>query len=307
MSTVLVAPRNGVRPRQSRTAGGRTRNRLPLIHHDIVIILGRPIVSTIEFGIACTRVSWRLRESSMNPFRHTLLNARKSYSRCASKVESRIKSQGLTSLLSEQIIGIGVAADWLRRAAELEGVTYLGNQLNESKRNASFVEILRYSFSWFGLNAIFTRPMLLNLIGTPQGHGEFTRFLVLFNSAALPSEPTLTVSLQGLLAAQTSPRLPNRAPGTSVSVLSAIYVKYLSATGQQGQTATAVANAATSGNISNLNLPTLLYAFRNWSVHGNALDGAFGSRPGFLRYVELLQTGLAEIHDNTAAQLLARI
>jgi hypothetical protein len=71
----------------------------------------------------------------------------------------------------------------------------------------------------------------------------------------------------------------------------------------RGIAAKAVATAAGSGNVSALDLPTLLYAFRNWSVHGNALDGSFGSRPGFLRYVGILQDTLAEIHLATSTRL----
>ena len=62
----------------------------------------------------------------MTPARQTLLQARKSYSQCASKVEKQIGAHGLAPHLSEQIVGIGVAAEWVRRAYEMESITYIG-------------------------------------------------------------------------------------------------------------------------------------------------------------------------------------
>jgi hypothetical protein len=239
----------------------------------------------------------------MTAQRLTLLQARKTYSKCAALLDLRIRAAGYTQGLSDQIIGIGIAADWLRRAAEMEDIQYLGTHLNRSSsRKAGFVELVRYGFSWFALNAVFTRPVLLQKIGTPAAKGEYEDFLVLFNSAGIGSVPTRLRDLHALLRAPTSPRLPGLPSGTAVPTLSAIHAKYLPRN-SHGKTAKAVTAAATSGNIVALDLPTLLYAFRNWSVHGNALDGSFGSRPGFLRYAEILQETLAEIHLATAISL----
>jgi hypothetical protein len=87
----------------------------------------------------------------MIPHRDTLLQARKFYSKCANKVEKTIEAQGLTPLLSTQIIGIGVATEWIRRAAEMDNIHYMGKNLNKSKSSDLFVEILRFNFSWFSL------------------------------------------------------------------------------------------------------------------------------------------------------------
>src|SRR6476660_8855318 len=116
----------------------------------------------------------------MTPERTVLLEARKEYSKCANLLESRIGRQGLTRQLSEQIIGVGVAADWVRRAGEMDEIVYIGSALNSSSRRNSFVELIRFGFSWFGLNAIFSRPTLLNVIGTPASKSEYEEFLVLY-------------------------------------------------------------------------------------------------------------------------------
>jgi hypothetical protein len=243
----------------------------------------------------------------MNPTRLALLDARKAYSRCANKLESTIKKSGLSGPLSEQVIGVGVAADWLRRAVEMEDIAYLGSQLGNSKRNASFVEVLRFGFSWIGMNAVFARPSLLSLIGVAMDVSEFSHFLVLFDATPLPDAPAWKAELHGLLTAQVSSRLPGMPPGATLSTLNAIQTKYLSHGTPKGRTAKLIAAAAASGNVAPLDLAMLLYAFRNWSIHGSALDGCFGSRPGFLRYVGILQQSLAEVHVCTAEQILSKI
>ena len=243
----------------------------------------------------------------MTPQRHAIRAARIAYGKCAKRVEAKITANGLSESLSEQVIGIGVAIDWLRRAFEMEDISFLGDQLNNSEHKTSFVELLRFNFSWFGLNAIFARPSLLNLVGKPKTNGEFQEFLVLFNAAPLPNASTQIATLHALLAKQTAPRLPGRLRGTSVSTLSAIQTKYLQHATLRGKPAKDIASAAASGRISALNLATLLYAFRNWSVHGASLDGSFGTRPGFVRYVDVLQEVIAEVHCSTASKLEACI
>jgi hypothetical protein len=109
----------------------------------------------------------------MTQTRSKLLTARKTYSLCAARVEAQIKSSNrLAPSLSERIVGIGVACEWTRRAAELEAVTFIGNHLNQSPWTPSFIEMMRYGFAWFGINAIFTRDELLHLIGTPTRDTE---------------------------------------------------------------------------------------------------------------------------------------
>lgn len=60
--------------------------------------------------------------------RNTLLEARKIYSQCANIVEQHIAQQGLNDLLSTQVIGIGVATEWIRRAAEMDNICYMGDR-----------------------------------------------------------------------------------------------------------------------------------------------------------------------------------
>lgn len=243
----------------------------------------------------------------LTPSRQTLLAARKEYSQCAAAVEATIANAGLSTGLSEQIVGIGVAMDWVRRAAEMDDILYAGEVLNNSPRKSAFVELTRFGFAWFGLNGIFSRPSLLHLVGRPSNTGEFWDFRVLFDAASIPNAAAHAATLQGILAAPTSPRLASSPPGASVSTLFVLDTKYIPMAAKKGAVAKAISSAATSGNVAALDLPFLVYAFRNWSVHGNALDGAFGSRPRFVTYVATLLEVLAEVHLSTAKLLRAAL
>jgi len=190
----------------------------------------------------------------------------------------------------------------------MEGIAYAGAKLTNSQRKASFVELLRYGFAWFGLNAIFSRPALLDIIGTPTKAGsEFEQFRVLFQATPLATAQDQTNVLHGILAAPTAPRLANKARGTMVPTLFAIDTKYIPAAAKKHAKAKLVSDAASMGSPETLDLATLLYTFRNWAVHGNALDGAFGSRPRFLTYVGTLLNALAEIHAHTAVTLQSKL
>lgn len=235
------------------------------------------------------------------PHRDTLLNARKLYSQCANKVEQSIAAQGLTALLSNQVIGIGVATEWVRRAAEMDNIHYMGKRFNKSKKNDLFIELLRFNFSWFALNAIFTRNDLLSLFGTPSEHSEYSAFSLLYNSAVPPNATVRLQKLHLLLNTQITTRLPSTS-NHSVSTLEAIYRKYLP-NNIRGRTARAIQQAVEAGNANSLDMPTLLYGFRNWSVHGNTLHGCFGSHSRFLEYASLLQETLADVHYETARKL----
>jgi len=235
------------------------------------------------------------------------------YSKCAGRVESTIQAAPtFTARLSEQIAGIGVACDWVRRAAEMETISFIGDGLNDSSWKPSFIEMTRFGFAWYGINAIFSRKELLGLLGTFHNDNELERFRVLWN-VAVASVPSLSAAvpsheanLRSILTQPTTPRMPDIPLGTAVMTLRALIVKYVPLESRtRGKAAKATADAAGSGNLSTLDLPILLYAFRNWAVHGSALHGSFGSRPRFLAYVESLLDILADVHVGTATALLS--
>ena len=248
----------------------------------------------------------------MTSTRTKFLTARKLYSQCARRVETTIQAApAFTARLSEQIVGLGVACDWVRRAAEMETISFLGDNLNDSSWQPSFVEMTRFGFAWYGINAIFSRKELLGLLGSCPDDSELERFRVLWNVAVarLPSlssaVPSHEANLRSILAQSTTPRMPDIAKGTTVTTLRAVITKYVPPESRtKGRAAKAMQDAAATGNLSTLDLPILLYVFRNWAIHGNALHGSFGSKPRFLAYVESLSDILADVHIGTATALL---
>ena len=124
----------------------------------------------------------------MKNYCKTLLVACHIYGQCARRVEGHIKAEGqLTVASSERIIGLGIARDWVGLAGRLSSINYLNSRLDQSKRARSFLEIVRYTFSWSGINAIFSRNELLHLLGIPKSDSELDRFRILFQAAAPPA------------------------------------------------------------------------------------------------------------------------
>jgi hypothetical protein len=235
----------------------------------------------------------------------TLLNARRVYSKCAAKIENKIKTGNYTEELSSQIVGVGLAADWVRRAAEMDSIQFIGNHLNNSDRNQSFVELTRFGFSWYGINALFARDEVIKILGTLGVDSELERFRIIFNSAALPQSEIDTYQnrIWNLLKQKTTPRLPNSSVVSGVTVLQAINAKYVPSNIKTKGLPKRINLAAQTDNLTGLDLPSLIYAFRNWSVHGNALDGAFGGKPRFLAYISEINNALAKIHLGVALAL----
>jgi len=166
--------------------------------------------------------------------------------------------------------------------------------------------MVRYGFAWSGINAIFSRNELIHLLGTPKSDSELERFRVVFRAADRPATDVSAreATLHAFLSTQAVTRLPLTARGTPVSTLQAVNIKYVPPTAKKKGTGKIVDQAALSGNLSALDVPTLLYAFRNWSVHGNALDGSFGGRAKFNLFLDTLNETLADVHLNLAAALL---
>ena len=240
---------------------------------------------------------------ALNRPRLTLLRARKEYSKCAGLIERSISTNGLNPTLSEQIIGVGIALDWVRRAAEMEQILYVGDNLNTSEHKQRFTDFLRFAFAWFGLNAVFTRESLLSLVSPTIPASEFAKFKILLSLDTIVDSAVIEAELRSLLDTITTPRLPGLPSGAKVTTLKAIHLKYVPHGTHHGACANALASAANSGSAASLDLATMIYGLRNWSIHGNALDGCFGSQPRQMRYVELLTNVLADVHFNTARAL----
>ena len=93
----------------------------------------------------------------------------------------------------------------------MESICYLGDALNESRRRGSFIEIMRFSFSWFALNALFSRDEIVMFFSPNHEKSEFKNFKHFFNASGMTQtrQDYFEKELHILLQETTSPRQPN--------------------------------------------------------------------------------------------------
>lgn len=243
--------------------------------------------------------------------RTNLRRAGKAYGACAAQVEKKIApTKPLSQALSEQAVGLGIASHWVRRAADMTTIEYVGSPAIGAAAKTGFLEIVRFGFAWSAIDAIFTRPALATALGLGATSSELQSFTSLYNlgsgTARATSRTRSLATLHSILNIQTTTRIPGYTGKQTVATITAIHAKYMPKVAK-GVVGKSVANAALAGNASSLTLPALIYAFRNWSVHGNSLGGAFDSLPGFMLYTETLLECLADVHIDTAAQLKTKL
>src|ERR1019366_8452311 len=83
-----------------------------------------------------------------------------------------------------------------------------------------------------------------------------------------------------------------------------IYYKYMTASEQSRPLGKKLAAASAAGTISSLDLATIIYATRNWHVHGALLSSSFrGPRKRFELYINTINKALAGVLDGVGNQL----
>jgi hypothetical protein len=159
------------------------------------------------------------------------------------------------------------------------------------------------------MNALFSRGAILGLVGRPKSTKELDKFKLLYTHAniAPPRINTLTVAAHSILNKSTSTRIAGHAPGSSVTILTAIVKKYIPPDAMSFTAGRLIQGALTTGNLSVLDLPTLIYLMRNWVIHGNLMDGAFGGIASFESYIDLILKALTEIHVGVSEALLKKL
>jgi hypothetical protein len=234
---------------------------------------------------------------------------------CARALQSSRGSASLTIGQYEQVIGIGTAFEWSRRAWLLSEIGFgtSRQQRNARKMGADeLCETTLFAYIWIALNAIFARPSLLGILD-PASHAarsEIDRFRVVLNAAALsPSEisaahATLISVLNLTVKADNFPWLPTSTP----TVAQVIYYKYTSAEEQNRGVGKRLGLAIAAGNLSTLDLATLIYAYRNWTVHGVTLSSSLrGSKARSKRYVDTINRASTQVLTGAAKKLLLAI
>lgn len=265
-----------------------------------------------------------------------LKQARRNLGKCASKIHARRTSAcPLNQNEHEMVIGFGTAHDWVRWAFALEDLKFSTKSEGLSARSQGIVESVRFNQMWTAVNALFAKDSILSVASSPVPltpticSSELNRFDLIYRAANLnPSiEGPCVHNLNELLSMEC------QADGI-VGVLTAdgtpvmwevIYHKYMrpedkrrplgrliNTAIQNAQVAHAAADAAgtkrTAQPKPQVRGPDIIYAARNWAVHGMLLTSFFrGSQQKYITFIDNITLLLAAVLDGSARTLLPKL
>jgi hypothetical protein len=159
---------------------------------------------------------------------------------------------------------------------------------------------------WTATNALFARSSIINLLDATAGSkkGELDRFRVLFQHCGLtkkdatPFETTLHKLLASEMEVKYFPWASTSSPPTTLDV---IYFKYTVADQQSKGVGRKLLQASKTKNYSDLDLPTLVYATRNWNIHGVLISTSLrGPMKKFNLWIDTINTALAKVLEGAA-------
>lgn len=243
----------------------------------------------------------------------SLQQAAKGFGQCAKAIESKPAIGSLQPVDYERIIGFGMACDWIGWARHFGAISYTERRRAKSDRAHALNELTRFTFLWTAANALFARTEVLRLLdpSISNNSSELQRFQMLFKNAGLNATDVTKMekTLHSLLAlpmhVQNFPWTPINNPPT---ILEVIYFKYTVPNEQTRGLGKKILYAATTGNYSVLDLPTLIYATRNWNTHGVLLSSSFrGTRKKFNLWIDTINLALAQVLDGSSKTLHAAI
>lgn len=213
----------------------------------------------------------------------TMRQALKELGKCTNKV-AKLAPVPITADHLELIIGLGTCGDWLAWASRLRRLDFTTAAKRNSQRATSYLETTKFTFLWIVANSLFARDRILSLlVSAPLPIGELKRFEILYQAASLTSaeESAYLVPLHAILDRLRVPRDFPWATLPHIRVIDLIYYKYTpDSYKNRGEAAKAIQKVATGVNpVSSLNLPTLIYATRNWTLHGSLLNSSFRGSP----------------------------
>jgi hypothetical protein len=242
--------------------------------------------------------------------RAKLESAGKTYGACARAVQSRSASpKNPSAQESELLIGFGIASDWVRRAAALEPLQYDKRLMNKSPKSPAVAEMVRFTMAWSGLNALFARPEVVKLLGGTSATSEFKLFQYFIANSGL----SIAIlggyenTLQALLSAPVTSAVPGHPPGTALPSLQVLHEKFTPQPYRSMGVGKTIQDAISSGNYALLDLATIIYAMRNWSVHGGLIGSSFRSVPRFNSFIGNVLAAISEVHAGVSSTLLAKV
>ena len=246
-------------------------------------------------------------------FATNLHQAANSFGQCARAIESKSGASMLASADYVKIIGFGIACDWLGWARHFGKIAYTNHRRTRSDRAHALNELTRFTFLWTAANAIFARNEILHLLDPALGNRatELERFRVLFNNAGISAADIAKTekTLHSLLALPMHVKhFPWGAINNPPTILEVIYFKYTVPAEQSRGLGKKILQAATTRNYSALDLPTLIYATRNWNIHGVLLSSSFrGSQKKFNLWIDTINTAISQVLGGASKALYAAI
>jgi hypothetical protein len=209
----------------------------------------------------------------------------------------------------ELLVGVGIAFDWIGWARDIGSISYINPKRGSFGRAYATSELTRFTFMWTAANALFSRGSILKLIdpSTVANGSELERFRVLFDVAGLP-DSDVKAYLKNLHAILSLPMHVRHFPWSAVNspptVLEVIYFKYTVAHEQSRGLGKKLLRAAATSNYQALDLPTLIYATRNWNIHGVLLSSSFrGTGKKFHLWIDTVNLALARILDAASSAI----
>lgn len=239
-----------------------------------------------------------------------LESAGKTYGACARAVQTNsVTPANPTAQESELLIGFGIASDWVRRAAALEPLHYDKRLMNKSAKSPAVAEIVRFTMAWSGLNALFARPEVVMLLGGTSAASELKLFQYFLSNSGLNATTAdgYESTLRTLLSAPVTSAVPGHPPGTALPSLQVLHEKFTPQPYRNKGVGKTIQSAITSGNYSLLDLATIIYAMRNWSVHGGLIGSSFRSVPRFNLFIATILKAISDIHLGVSTALLAKV
>ena len=260
--------------------------------------------------------------------------ARSNLGRCAAKISARRSgTRSLSESEREMVVGLGTAKDWIRWATALKDLSFSTKTERDSARRQGITEAVRFNQLWTATNALFAKDSILAFAALPLAlstnvkKSEPKRFQVLYNSAgvdacfqctclktlsALLSMECRSAGLIGVLKADSTP-----------TIWEIIFWKYMRPEDRRRSIGKVIGTALDKATAENAKSgkanrrdqpmpvadgPMLIYAARNWAVHGMLLTSFFrGSRQKYITFIDNITLLLSAVLDGAARNLLTKL
>jgi hypothetical protein len=263
-----------------------------------------------------------------------LRQARSLLKRCAEKISSRkTNTNWLSDVDREMLIGFGTAHDWIRWAVSLRDLQFQRSE-ERSERKAGITEWVRFNQIWTATNALFAKESILSLIPSFQSmtnaqrknisRSDGKQFEQIYKFASVNQNlaTDCLVKLNNLLSmrceaqgvegifeekrhAYPMPAYPMPKLKPLPTMWEVIFHKYLTPTDQTRGLGKEIMMALQAQKMPRVDGPTLIYATRNWAVHGVLLTSFFrGSRQKFMIYIDNITLLLSAVVRGSADKFL---